>query len=92
MKSTPVAPRRCGTRSATRWVYYAQTLRGERTAVVISSDGDDNKSFVPFPRNSGSNDRIGRADYPLYVPSGLIPEGSVPPTFDHSRFQCARAI
>src|SRR6266545_4703805 len=24
-------------------------LRGERTAVVILSDGDDNKSFVPFP-------------------------------------------
>src|SRR6266852_9139688 len=24
-------------------------LRGERTAIVILSDGDDNKSFVPFP-------------------------------------------
>jgi von Willebrand factor type A domain len=35
-------------------------LRGERTAVVIMSDGDDNKSFLP------------------YVPSGLIPESTVP--------------
>ena len=24
-------------------------LRGERTAMVVISDGDDNKSFVPFP-------------------------------------------
>jgi hypothetical protein len=23
-------------------------LRGERTAIVVMSDGDDNKSFVPF--------------------------------------------
>ena len=30
-------------------VQTLKPLRGDRTAVVIMSDGDDNKSFVPFP-------------------------------------------
>lgn len=53
-------------------------LRGERTAVVILSDGDDNKSFVPFPAILEAIVESGALIYPLYIPSGLIPEGSVP--------------
>jgi VWFA-related protein len=53
-------------------------LRGDRTAVVIMSDGDDNKSFVPFPAILEATIESGALIYPLYVPSGLIPEGSVP--------------
>jgi VWFA-related protein len=55
-----------------------QQLRGERTAVVILSDGDDNKSFVPFPAILEATIESGALIYPLYVPSGLIPEASVP--------------
>ncbi|HWN10990.1 MAG TPA: VWA domain-containing protein [Pyrinomonadaceae bacterium] len=53
-------------------------LRGERTAVVILSDGDDNKSFVPFNAILEAVIESGALVYPLYVPSGLIPEASVP--------------
>jgi VWFA-related protein len=53
-------------------------LRGERTAIVILSDGDDNKSFVPFPAILEAITESGALIYPLYVPSGLIPETSVP--------------
>lgn len=53
-------------------------LRGERTAIVVMSDGDDNKSFVPFPAIVEALSESGALVYPLYVPSGLIPEGSVP--------------
>jgi VWFA-related protein len=53
-------------------------LRGERTAIVILSDGDDNKSFVPFPALLQATIESGALIYPLYVPSGLIPEASVP--------------
>ncbi len=53
-------------------------LRGERTAIVILSDGDDNKSFVPFPAILEATIESGALINPLYVPSGLIPESSVP--------------
>ena len=53
-------------------------LRGERTAVVVMSDGDDNKSFLPFPAILEALAESGALIYPLYVPSGLIPESSVP--------------
>src|SRR5256714_1264710 len=53
-------------------------LRGARTAVVIMSDRDDNKSFVPFPAILEATIESGALIYPLYVPSGLIPESSVP--------------
>src|ERR1041385_6840603 len=53
-------------------------LRGERTAVVVMSDGDDNKSFLPFPAILEARAESGALIYPLYVPSGLIPESSVP--------------
>lgn len=53
-------------------------LHGERTAIVVLSDGDDNKSFVPFPALLEAFSESGALIYPLYVPSGLIPESSVP--------------
>jgi len=53
-------------------------LRGERTAIVVMSDGDDNKSFLPFPAIVEALLESGALVYPLYVPSGLIPESSVP--------------
>ncbi|HEY0376522.1 MAG TPA: VWA domain-containing protein [Pyrinomonadaceae bacterium] len=52
-------------------------LKGERTAVVIMSDGDDNKSFVPFGAVLDAVIESGALVYPLYVPSGLIREASV---------------
>lgn len=55
-----------------------RTLRGERTAIVVMSDGDDNKSFLPFPAILEALLESGALVYPLYVPSGLIPESSVP--------------
>jgi VWFA-related protein len=53
-------------------------LRGERTAIVVMSDGDDNKSFLPFPAILEALSESGALVYPLYVPSGLVPETSVP--------------
>ena len=53
-------------------------LRGDRTAIVVLSDGDDNKSFVPFPAILEAIAESGALIYPLYVPSGLVPETSVP--------------
>ncbi|HEX7330855.1 MAG TPA: VWA domain-containing protein [Pyrinomonadaceae bacterium] len=53
-------------------------LRGERTAIVVMSDGDDNKSFLPFPAILEALLESGALVYPLYVPSGLIPQSSVP--------------
>ena len=52
-------------------------LRGDRTAVVILSDGDDNQSFIPIPALLEATNESGALIYPLYVPSGLIPESSV---------------
>jgi hypothetical protein len=45
---------------------------------VVLSDGDDNKSFVPFPAILEAIAESGALIYPLYVPSGLVPETSVP--------------
>jgi Ca-activated chloride channel family protein len=59
-------------------VEQLKQLRGERTAVVIMSDGDDNKSFVPFGAVLDAVIESGALIYPLYVPSGLIRESSVP--------------
>ena len=53
----------------------AETLRplkGERTAIVALTDGDDNRSFLPFDSMLGSIQESGALIYPLYVPSGLI--------------------
>ncbi len=53
-------------------------LRGQRTAVVVMSDGDDNRSFVPFESLIDEVLESGALVYPLYIPSGLIPEASMP--------------
>ena len=53
-------------------------LHGQRTAIVVMSDGDDNKSFLPFPAILEALLESGALVYPLYVPSGLIPQSSVP--------------
>ena len=47
-------------------------LKGERTAIVVLSDGDDNRSFLPFDSLLGSIQESGALVYPLYVPSDLI--------------------
>jgi VWFA-related protein len=53
----------------------AETLRpmkGDRTAIVILTDGDDNRSFLPFDSLMGAIEESGALIYPLYVPSTLI--------------------
>lgn len=47
-------------------------LRGERSAVVVLTDGDDNRSFLAFDSLTGSIQESGALVYPLYVPSALI--------------------
>jgi VWFA-related protein len=59
-------------------VEQLKQLRGERTAIVIMSDGDDNKSFIPFGAVLEATIESGALVYPLYIPSMLIPESSVP--------------
>lgn len=49
-----------------------RSLRGERTAVVVLSDGDDNRSFLPFESLVGTIEESGALIYPLYVPTSLI--------------------
>lgn len=47
-------------------------LKGDRSAVVILTDGEDNRSFLAFDSLAGSIQESGSLIYPLYVPSGLI--------------------
>ena len=47
-------------------------LKGERSAIVILTDGEDNRSFLAFDSMAGSIQESGALIYPLYVPSGLI--------------------
>lgn len=63
----------------------ADTLRpmkGERTAIVILTDGDDNRSFLAFESLMGSIQESGALLYPLYVPSGLIAAAAANPDAD----------
>ncbi|HLL15582.1 MAG TPA: VWA domain-containing protein [Pyrinomonadaceae bacterium] len=53
-------------------------LRDERTAIVVISDGDDNRSFIPFPYILETIIETGAVIYPLYIPSGLVPASSAP--------------
>ena len=53
-------------------------LRDQRTAIVVISDGDDNRSFIPFPSILETIVETGAVIYPLYIPSGLIPASSAP--------------
>jgi VWFA-related protein len=53
-------------------------LRGERTGIVILSDGDDNRSFLSFASIIETVYETGAIIYPLYIPSGLMPASSAP--------------
>ncbi len=57
-------------------------LKGERTAIVILTDGDDNRSFLAFDSLLGSIQESGALIYPLYVPSALIAEAAQNPNAD----------
>jgi VWFA-related protein len=54
-------------------------LRGDRTAIVVLTDGDDNRSFLPFDALRGTIQESGALIYPLYVPSSLIAASSGDP-------------
>ena len=54
-----------------------RTLKNERAAIVILSDGDDNQSILPFTPLLGAIEESGALVYPLYVPSGLNPASNV---------------
>lgn len=56
-----------------------RSLRGERTAIVVLSDGDDNRSFLPFDSLAGTIKESGALIYPLYVPTSLIAAASNDP-------------
>ncbi|HEV7700694.1 MAG TPA: VWA domain-containing protein [Pyrinomonadaceae bacterium] len=49
-----------------------RSLHGERSAIVVLTDGDDNRSFLAFDSLTGSIQESGALIYPLYVPSALI--------------------
>jgi VWFA-related protein len=57
-------------------------MKGERTAIVILTDGDDNRSFLAFDSLLGSIQESGALIYPLYVPSGLIAAAAANPNAD----------
>ncbi|HEY0174176.1 MAG TPA: VWA domain-containing protein [Pyrinomonadaceae bacterium] len=59
-------------------VHVLRPLRGERTGVVVLSDGDDNRSFLSFPVIMDAVHETGAIVYPLYVPSELIPASGAP--------------
>lgn len=50
-----------------------QNKSDERTAIVVLSDGDDNRSFLSFANVNRLARESGAVIYPLYIPSGLIP-------------------
>jgi VWFA-related protein len=60
-------------------------LRGERTAIIVISDGDDNRSFLPFDALIGSIEESGALIYPLYVPSELIADAATKSSVDSLR-------
>lgn len=47
-------------------------IRGERSAIVILTDGDDNRSFLPFDPLVSAIGESGALIYPLYIPSALV--------------------
>lgn len=62
-------------------------LKGERSAVVILTDGDDNRSFLAFDSLKGAIQESGALVYPLYVPSGLIAAAATGQTIDPMRMK-----
>ncbi len=59
-------------------VHTLKPLRDQRTAIVVISDGDDNRSFIPFPSILETIIETGAVVYPLYIPSALIPASGAP--------------
>ncbi|MDQ3806055.1 MAG: VWA domain-containing protein, partial [Acidobacteriota bacterium] len=59
-------------------VHTLKPLRGQRTGVVVLSDGDDNRSFLTLASILEAVIESGAVVFPLYVPSGLIPSASAP--------------
>lgn len=57
-------------------------LKGDRTAIVVLTDGDDNRSFLAFDSLAGSIQESGALIYPLYVPSALIALAAQDPNAD----------
>ena len=53
-----------------------EPVRDERTAIVIISDGDDNRSFIPLSSILETIIETGAVIYPIYIPSGLLPANS----------------
>src|SRR5579885_1840120 len=53
-------------------------LKGERTGIVVLSDGDDNRSFLSFQTVVDTVYETGAIIYPLYIPSGLMPASDAP--------------
>jgi len=51
-------------------------LKGEETAIVVLTDGDDNRSFLAFDTLKGAIGESGALIYPLYVPSSLVAASS----------------
>lgn len=51
-------------------------LKGTRAAIISLTDGDDNRSFLPFESLLGSIQESGALIYPLYVPSSLAAAAS----------------
>jgi len=62
-------------------------LRGDRSAIVILTDGDDNRSFLSFDSMAGSIQESGALIYPLYVPSGLIQAAALGQDIDPMRMK-----
>ena len=54
-------------------------IRGERTAIVILTDGDDNRSFLPFDPLVSAVGESGALIYPLYIPSALVAAAETAP-------------
>ncbi|HEX9918266.1 MAG TPA: VWA domain-containing protein, partial [Pyrinomonadaceae bacterium] len=59
-------------------VHTLKPLRDQRTAIVVISDGDDNRSFIPFPDILETIIETGAVVYPLYIPSALLPASGAP--------------
>ncbi|MCO6509807.1 MAG: VWA domain-containing protein [Aridibacter famidurans] len=53
-----------------------EPLKGERCAIVVLTDGEDNRSFLSFSALVGSLQESGALVYPLYVPAGVAAGGS----------------
>ncbi len=51
-------------------------MKGDRTAIVVLTDGDDNRSFLPFHSLAGTIEESGALIYPLYVPTSLAAIGA----------------